>query len=314
MRAMTEDRVAVAAADLGRSFRGDRWAVRGCAFTVPTGRVCGVVGPNGAGKSTLLALVAGLLAPTEGELRVLGGVLSARTPAATLAGLRARIAYVGQDRPLYKSFTVADTLRLGRELNPGWDQAAAERVVALGGLRPDARIGALSGGQRSRVALALALGKRAELVLLDEPLAEIDPLGRHDLMGLLLADVADRGTTVLLSSHIVSELEEAVDHLLLVQDGRVRLAGDVDELLDGHLRVDGLAEAGPPPGEAVEWRVTGRQAAGLLRTSAPLAGPWEAARPRLDELVLAYLRNPSAASAGSAPSATSPSTVQEATA
>ncbi|RKE17506.1 ABC transporter ATP-binding protein [Streptomyces sp. TLI_171] len=315
MKASTDGRFAIEATALGKHFRRDRWALRDCGFAVPTGRVCGIVGPNGAGKSTLLALAAGLLTPSEGELRVLGTPMSDRTSRAASAELRGRVAFVGQDRPLYRSFTVADTLRLGRELNPRWDQAAAEQVIALGELRLDAKVGSLSGGQRSRVALALALGKRAELVLLDEPLADVDPLGRHDLMGVLLADVAERGTTALISSHLVSELEDVIDHVLLVHSGRIRLAGGLDELLDGHRLVSGLADAARPPGEAVEWRVTGRQATGLLRTGAPLPAPWESARPRLDELLLAYLRNPAdgpAAPPGTRPlAAAGSSTTQE---
>ncbi|MFF0296000.1 ABC transporter ATP-binding protein [Kitasatospora sp. NPDC004614] len=289
--------LALEAKDLGWAYRRNQWAVRHCDFTVPTGRVCGVVGPNGAGKSTLLGLAARLFAPSEGELRVLGE--SVTGPAAP--ELRAKVAYVTQEKPLYRTFTVADTLRMGRELNPSWDQATAQRVVELGELRPDARVGRLSGGQRSRVALAMALGKRAELLLLDEPFADLDPLARHDLTGLLLAQAAERGTTVVISSHLMSELEEVVDHVLLVQSGRVRLAGDLDELLDGHRLVAGLADAERPAGKVIEWRVTGRQATGLIRTDP--AGPptgdlpesWDATRPRLEELLLAHLRNPAEA-------------------
>ncbi|KDN87501.1 ABC transporter ATP-binding protein [Kitasatospora cheerisanensis] len=285
---------ALEAKDLGKSYRSGQWALRHCDFTVPAGRICGVVGPNGAGKSTLFGLAARLFAPSEGELRVLGESVRTRaTPE-----LRARVAHVTQEKPLYRTFTVADTLRLGRELNPNWDQQTAQRVVELGELSPTDRIGALSGGQRSRVALALTLGKRAELLLLDEPFADLDPLARHELTGILLARAAEHGTTVLISSHLVSELEDVLDHVLLVQSGGVRLAGDLDELLDAHRLVSGLADAERPAGQVVEWRVTGRQATGLIRTGVPgapaepLPARWEATRPRLDELLLAHLRNP----------------------
>ncbi|MER7704555.1 ABC transporter ATP-binding protein [Kitasatospora sp. NPDC097605] len=281
-----EGRPAVEAVGLGKRYRGDRWALRDCHFTVPAGRICGVVGANGAGKSTLLTLAARLIEPTEGELRVFGEASS--TPES-----RTRVAYVTQEKPLYPSFTVADTLRMGRELNPGWDEEAAQRVVGMGELRADARIGSLSGGQRSRVALALALGKRAELLLLDEPMADLDPLARHELMGVLMAEAAERGTTILVSSHILPELDGVIDHLLLVQAGRIRLAGDLEEILDGHRLLTGVADGAElPAGTAVERRVRGRQVTALLHTGEPVDGPWESVRPSLEELLLAYLRTP----------------------
>ncbi|MFJ5921315.1 ATP-binding cassette domain-containing protein [Kitasatospora sp. NPDC092948] len=276
---------AVSAVGLGKSYRRGQWALRDCGFTVPAGRVCGVVGPNGAGKSTLFGLMAQLFAPSEGELRIFGEPAGA-------PGLRERIGCVTQSKPLYPSFTVEETLRLGRELNPRWDEAGARRVVELGELSPTARVGSLSGGQRSRVALALAIGKRPELLLLDEPLADVDPLARHELMGLLLSEAAEHGTTVLISSHLLAELDGAIDHVLLVQSGRVRLAGELDEILDNHWLVTGLADGPRPPGDAVEWRVTGRQATGLLRTDSPVPDAWEPSRPQLEQLLLGYLRNP----------------------
>ncbi|MFB7473093.1 ABC transporter ATP-binding protein [Kitasatospora sp. NPDC056184] len=284
--APAEERPAVEAVGLGKRYRGGLWALRDCHFTVPAGRICGVVGANGAGKSTLLTLAARLIEPTEGELRVFGEVSG--TPRA-----RARVAYVTQEKPLYPSFTVAETLRIGRELNPGWDEEAARRVVDLGELHPRSRIGALSGGQRTRIALALALGKRAELLLLDEPMADLDPLARHELMGLLMAEAAERGTTILVSSHILPELDGVIDHLLLVQAGRIRLAGDLEEILDGHQLLTGVAGGAElPAGIAVERRVRGRQVTALLHTGEPVDGPWESVRPSLEELLLAYLRTP----------------------
>ncbi|MFC5661738.1 ABC transporter ATP-binding protein [Kitasatospora misakiensis] len=281
-----DDRPAVEAVGLGKRYRGDLWALRDCDFAVPAGRICGVVGANGAGKSTLLTLAARLVAPTEGELRVFGETSS--TPES-----RARVAHLTQEKSLYPSFTVAETLRIGRELNPGWDEDAAQRVIELGELRPHARIGSLSGGQRTRVAIALTLGKRADLLLLDEPMADLDPLARHELMGVLMAEAAERGTTILVSSHILPELDGVIDHLLLVQAGRIRLSGDLDEILDGHQLLTGVAEgADLPDGIAVERRVRGRQVTALLRTGEPVDGPWELTRPSLEELLLAYLRTP----------------------
>ncbi|MET9398409.1 ABC transporter ATP-binding protein [Kitasatospora sp. NPDC002965] len=286
MTSEADSRPAVEAVGLGKRYRGDRWALRDCSFTVPAGRICGVVGANGAGKSTLLTLAARLIKPTAGELRVLG------EPSGT-PELRTRVAYVTQEKPLYPSFTVADTLRLGRELNPRWDEDVAQKVVNLGELDHRAKIGSLSGGQRTRVALAVALGKRADLLLLDEPMADLDPLARHELMGALMAEAADRGTTILISSHILPELDGVIDHLLLMQSGRIRLAGDLEEILDGHQLLTGAAGAAQLPDElAVEKRVRGRQVTALIRTGEAVAGPWEATRPSLEELLLAYLRTP----------------------
>ncbi|WP_051055605.1 MULTISPECIES: ABC transporter ATP-binding protein [Kitasatospora] len=294
----------------------DGWALRGCDFTVPAGRISGVVGPNGAGKSTLLALAAGQLAPSEGGLLVFGEPADAPGP-------RARVAYVAQDKPLYAGLTVAETLRMGRELNPVWDQEAAQRVVEQGELRPRARIGSLSGGQRTRVSLALALGKRADLLLLDEPMADLDPLARHQLMGTLMSAVAEHGTTVVVSSHVLAELDGVIDHLLLVQRGGIRLAGDLEDVLDGHRLLTGPAGADGPPAElVVERRVTGRLATALVRTGRAGAQPggaqpggegagwraegWESERPGLEELLLGYLRGPvtPAATAGTAATGT----------
>ncbi|MFJ4186491.1 ATP-binding cassette domain-containing protein [Kitasatospora sp. NPDC089509] len=281
---------ALEAVGLGRQYRGG-WALRDCDFTVPAGRICGVVGPNGAGKSTLLSLATRQLEASEGELRVFG------EPAGT-PDQRARVAHVAQDKPLYPGLTVAETLRLGRELNPVWDQEAAQQVVDQGELRPRARIGSLSGGQRTRVSLALAVGKLPELLLLDEPMADLDPLARHQLMGTLMSTVAERGTTIVVSSHILPELDGVIDHLLLVQGGRIRLSGDLDEILDGHQLLSGPAgSAELPPEVVIEQRIGGRRASALVRTAEPLDGPWESERPSLDELLLGYLRSPAASPA-----------------
>ncbi|MFS4095706.1 ABC transporter ATP-binding protein [Streptomyces sp. AF1A] len=281
---------ALRADGLGKRFgRRAGWALRNCSFRLPTGRVCAVVGPNGAGKSTLLALAAGLAAPTEGALSVLG---------TTPAEARPRVGFVAQDKPLYPQLTVAETLSMGADLNPGrWDAAVAEQVVAGGELDPASRIRTLSGGQRTRVALALALGKRPELLLLDEPMADLDPLARHQLMGTLMAQAAQYGTTIAMSSHVVAELEDSCDHLLLVGDGRIRLSGDIDDLLAAHRRVTGTADAtGLGAHTVVESRVTGRQLTALLRPSGPLPADWRTATPSLEDLVLAHLRNPAAPS------------------
>ncbi|MGW0776588.1 ABC transporter ATP-binding protein [Streptomyces sp. NPDC002835] len=278
---------AMEARGLGRDYgRRGRRALHDCSFRVPAGRVCALAGPNGAGKSTLLALAAGLLRPTDGTLRVLGGAPS---------DVRARIAYVAQDKPLYPQLTVSETLRLGAELNPGrWDAALAESIVAEGGgLDEDARVRSLSGGQRTRVALALALGKRPELMLLDEPMADLDPLARHRLMAALMTQAADHGTTIVISSHILSELETTCDYLLLVDGGRVRLAGETEDLLLAHTLLTGPA-GDQPDRTVVESRTTGRQLTALVRGSGAVGDGWRTAQPSLEELLMAHLRSPDA--------------------
>jgi ABC-2 type transport system ATP-binding protein len=262
---------------------------------IPAGGITSIIGPNGAGKSTLLALAAGLMAPTEGTLAVLGG------PAGEA---RARVGYVAQDKPLYPQLSVADTLRMGADLNPGhWDARAAERIVADGDLDPKARVRTLSGGQRTRVALALALGKKPELLLLDEPMADLDPLARHELMGVLMSQAAQHGTTIVMSSHVVAELEDSCDHLLLIGGGRVRLNGEIDELLETHTRVSAAADTVLDPHTVIESRTTGRQLSALIRPAAPLPADWRTSTPSLEELLLSYLRNPEATGKAGAASA-----------
>ncbi|MEV8310683.1 ABC transporter ATP-binding protein [Streptomyces flavidovirens] len=277
---------AIEAAALGKSYGRRRgWALRECSFRLPVGRVCAVVGPNGAGKSTLLALAAGLLRPAEGTVRILG---------TSPAEARSRTAYVAQDKPLLPQLTVQDTLRMGLELNPGqWDAATAERIVREGNLAPDTRVRTLSGGQRTRLALALAFGKRPELMLLDEPMADLDPLARHQLMGALMAESAEHGTTIMMSSHVLAELEGSCDYLLLVDGGRVRLGGETEDILAAHTLLTGPVRD-LAPHTVVESRTTGRQLTALVRREGPVRDDWQTTEPSLEELLLAHLRSPGA--------------------
>ncbi|WP_042405761.1 ABC transporter ATP-binding protein [Streptacidiphilus carbonis] len=212
--------------------RGQRPALDGCGFEVPAGSICAVVGVSGAGKSTLLETAAGLRRPSAGSLSVLG-----LPPGAA----RSRVAYLAQDRPLPSKLSVKSVLRMGAELNPGcWDAAFAAGIVEQGGLDRRARVDELSGGQLTRLAFALALGKRPELLLLDEPMADLDLVARHQLMGVLLAHCVEYGATALLSSHLVSELADSCDRLLLLKEGRVVLAGGIEELLATRLAMTGV--------------------------------------------------------------------------
>ncbi|HEV7628214.1 MAG TPA: ABC transporter ATP-binding protein [Streptomyces sp.] len=281
---MSKEKAAFEAVGLGMTYgRRSGHVLQDCSFLVPAGRVCALVGANGAGKSTLLGLAAGLLRPDQGTIRLLGG---------TPAEARERFAYVAQSKPLFPQLTVAETLRLGAELNPHrWDQAAAERIAYDNGPQPGARIRKLSGGQRTRVALALAFGKRPELLLLDEPMADLDPLARRQLTGALMAESVEHGTTIVMSSHVIAELEGACDYLLLLGSGRMRLAGECDEILAAHRRLTGLqGEFGPHT--VIEVRDAGRGRTALVRPDGETgAGAWDVEQPSLEEVLLAHLRN-----------------------
>ncbi|WP_327671112.1 MULTISPECIES: ABC transporter ATP-binding protein [unclassified Streptomyces] len=259
-------------------------ALDDCSFRLPEGRISALVGPNGAGKSTLLTIAAGLSRPTSGSISVLGAAPGAH---------RAKVSHLAQGKPLYPQLSVADTLRMGAALNPErWDAAYASKIVEQGELDPKAKIRSLSGGQRTRVAIALALGKRPELMLLDEPMADLDPLARHEMMGTLMADAAEHGTTVLMSSHIVTELADACDHLLLLGGGRIRLGGGIDDLIGAHSLVTGRGDLAPHT--VVESRASGRGVTALIRRDGPIGEGWQVQEPSLEELLLAHLRSPDA--------------------
>ncbi|OON72224.1 ABC transporter ATP-binding protein [Streptomyces tsukubensis] len=283
---------AIEALGLTKSYRrGD--ALKDCSFRLPAGRICGLVGPNGAGKSTLLSLATGVLAPSGGAIRVHGH--DPRTLEA-----RQQVAYLAQDKPLYPRLTVAETLRLGRELNPAsWDQERAEGIVRGGTVPFDAKVGSLSGGQRTRLALALCFGKRPALLLLDEPMADLDPLVRHDITGVLMAEAAEHGTTIVMSSHALTELDGVCDYLLLLTQGRVRLAGEVEELTSAHSVLIGATTGNGLPPElsahtVIETRTTGRQITAVVRREDRISDAWAVSEPSLEELLLAYLRSPDA--------------------
>jgi ABC-2 type transport system ATP-binding protein len=262
-------------------------ALTDCTLDVPPGHVVGLVGPNGAGKTTLLQLAVGMLRPTAGTIRVLGGV-----PASGAAQL-AKVGYVAQDTPTYAHLTVADHLRLGRHLNPGWDEELARQRVAALGLDPERPAGRLSGGQRAQLALTLAVAKRPELLVLDEPVASLDPLARREFLQSLMEFAADSGAGVILSSHLVADLERTCDYLIVLADSRVLVAGDVDDLLESHPRLVGRRrepEELPRGAELIQASHTERQSTLIVRSSAPIVDPgWAAERLDLEDLVLAYM-------------------------
>ena len=274
------------ASGLGKQYRRT-WALRDCTLAIPEGRVAGLVGPNGAGKTTLLRLAAGMLAPTRGTITVLGAL-----PATGPAQL-ARIGFVAQDTPVYARMTVADHLRLGAWLNPGWDDDLARRRIGQVSLDPGQRAGSLSGGQRAQLALTLALAKRPGLLLLDEPVASLDPLARRDFLRGLMEAVAAHGLSVVLSSHLIADLERVCDYLVVLVASRVRVAGEVSELLASHRRLSGpRRDPGTLPAgqEVIEESHTDKQSNLLIRSGAPVRDPAWAVKPvSLEDLVLAYM-------------------------
>jgi ABC-2 type transport system ATP-binding protein len=279
---------------LGRKY-GKRWALRDCTIEIPAGHVVGLVGPNGAGKTTLLKLASGQLEPRTGANPVLAG-----RPAPTPAQL-AKVGFVAQDAPVYGGLSVADHLRLGARLNPGWDAAlAAERIRRLG-LDPAHRAGKLSSGQRAQLALTLGLAKRPELIILDEPVASLDPLARREFLQGLMEAVVEHRLSVVLSSHLVSDLERVCDFLIVLVDSRVQVAEEVEKLLATHHRLAGpRRDAGRLPSDqhVVSEHHTDRQSTLVVRTESRIHDPaWTVSQLTLEDLVLAYME-PSAPGEG----------------
>ena len=271
---------------LGKRYRR-LWALADCTLSIPGGHVVGLVGPNGAGKSTLLNLAVGLLAPTAGTIEVLG------TPPAAGPAELARVGYLAQDAPVYAGLSVADHLRLGARLNRGWDaELARDRVERLD-LDPHQTAGTLSGGQRAQLALTLAIAKRPELLILDEPVASLDPLARREFLADLMEATAEQELSVVLSSHLVADLERVCDYLIVLAGSRVRVAGPVDELLAAHYLLAGpRRDPATLPDEltVISSSHTDVQTTLLVRASGPVLDPaWTISEVGLEDLVLAYM-------------------------
>jgi ABC-2 type transport system ATP-binding protein len=282
----------VEARGLGKRY-GRIWALRECTLAIPASSVAALVGPNGAGKTTLLNLVVGLAAPSAGRVTVLGG-----QPAGSRAALDG-IAFVAQDTPLYKNLSAADMLHLTRNLNRHFDQASAEARLAELGIPLKRKAGRLSGGQQAQLALTLALARRPRLLVLDEPVAMLDPIARHDFMATVLTAAADNGMSVLLSSHVLAELERVADYLILLSRGRVQVAGELDDVLASHRVLTGPAAEADKYAQRPVVHVRRAQAQAHLLVQATADDPvplgWETHPVGLEELALAYLREPGAA-------------------
>jgi ABC-2 type transport system ATP-binding protein len=277
---------------LGKKYKRT-WALSGCTLEIEAGHVTGLVGPNGAGKSTLLNIASGMLEPTTGTIEVCGGVPGSGP------GQLAKVGYVAQNTPVYPGLTIEEHLRFGAHLNPRWDAALAKKRIERLGLDPKQPAGKLSGGQRAQLALTLGIAKRPELLLLDEPVAALDPLARREFLQDLMEAVAEDGLSVVMSSHLVNDLERVCDHLVVLVASQVRVMGDVDELLATHHRLSGpLRDVDTLPADqhVVSAKHTDRQTTVLVRTEAPILDPvWTVGRLGLEDLVLEYMSNPSAA-------------------
>jgi len=253
-------------AGLGHRYGRKIWGLRDCDLDVPAGRVVALVGPNGSGKTTLMSMAAGLLPASTGTVEAAGGAPARRLD---------RIGFVAQDAPLWPRLRVADVLEIGRCMNRGFDAAMVSQRIRRLGIRPRARVSALSGGERAQVALTLVLAKKPELFLLDEPTANLDPLARREFLGSMFEACTETGATVLYSSHAVAELERICDYLIVLRAGHVRLAGDIDELRQQHRVVSG--PHGWPGGggwQVISQRSTAGRTTALVRCDgARLAGP-----------------------------------------
>ena len=279
---------------LGKNY-GRTWALRDCTFAIPEGHLAALVGPNGAGKTTLLHLLVGLTTAAAGTATVLGGL-----PVGSRAALDG-IAFVAQDTPVYTNLTAANMIRIARNLNRSFDLAYARARLGELDIPLDRKAAKLSGGMRAQLALTLALARRPRLLVLDEPLAALDPLARHDFMGTVLAAVSEDGVSVLLSSHVLAELERVADFLVLLTRGQVRVAAEVEDLVRSHRLLTGPADSADWIAgqlDVVQDQRAAAQAHLLVRAhdpDDPVPPGWEAHPVSMEELVLAYLRSGSPA-------------------
>jgi ABC-2 type transport system ATP-binding protein len=282
--------VAIATDHLGKRY-GTRRALQDCTLEVPTGSVTALVGPNGAGKSTLLHLIVGLTEPTDGSVTVLGA-----SPRAEPTRVLPEIGFVAQDHPLERRFRVGDMLTVGRKLNPRWDDSLARDWLRDRGISLTDRVGALSGGQQAQVALALAIAKRPEIMVLDEPAASLDPLARREFLQALMEAVVERELTVLMSSHLLADLERVCDRLVVLAAGGVQLSGPIDEIVASHRLLVGLPgdeEAVARVHHVVQARHTPRQTVLLVRANGHVYDcRWQIEDIALEDIVLAYLQHP----------------------
>ncbi len=276
----------IEASHLSKKYRS-KFALSDCNISIPKGHVVGLVGPNGAGKTTLIQIAVGLISTYDGEIQVLGG-----SPGKDSEHI-SKVGFVAQDSPLYNQYTVGDHLNFGKWLNPNWDQESALARIERLDLNMKQKVGSLSGGERAQLALTIAVSKRPELLILDEPVASLDPLARRTFLQFLMEDVASNGISVLMSSHLVSDLERVCDYLIVLVSSRVQLAAPVDELLLNHKRLickRRSASELPNNVEVIEQSHTDTQSSFIAKVNGQI---WnreiEEENIGLEDLVLAYM-------------------------
>jgi ABC-2 type transport system ATP-binding protein len=279
-------RPAIQTSGLGKRY-GSLWALQGCAISVPRGHVTALVGPNGAGKTTLLRILAGLSAPTTGSASVLG-----RSPEQSEEFLSS-IGYLAQDVPLYRRLSAEDHLQMGAHLNRRWDATAARERLAALKIPTDRPVGTLSGGQRAQVGLGLALAKRPQLLLLDEPVAALDPLARREFLGSLTEAVADGDLSVVLSSHLLHDLERVCDHVILLANARTQLCQHIDDVLISHRVLVGprrTTDNVERTLDVIKATHTTKQTRLLVHLNGPVLDPaWEVSEVGLEDIIMAYM-------------------------
>lgn len=279
---------------LGKRF-GSQWALRNCTFSLQAGRIMALVGPNGSGKSTLLELAAGLLAPTEGTIEILGA-----SPLENPSVVLPRVGFTAQEHPLFDGFSIEDMIRFGKSLNQNWDHDFAHGRITKLGLPLKKKVGKLSGGQRAQVSLIMALAKRPDVILLDEPVSSFDPLTRREFLQTLMEIVAGAGSSVIFSSHMLEDLERVSDSVLLIAGGNVQLSGSIEAILSSHRYMIGPIEEenlSSTIHEVISRRNTGRQIATLVNLEAPLVlgDSWSVHEPSLEDVIVGYLERSKAA-------------------
>lgn len=271
---------------LGKRY-GTTWALQDCSVRVPRGRVSALVGPNGAGKTTLLRLLVALSAPSTGEAEVLG-----RAPGQTSEFL-ASIGYLAQDVPLYKRLSADEHLAFGERLNCRWDISAARDRLAALKIPTDRPISTLSGGQRAQVGLGLALAKCPQVLLLDEPVAALDPLARREFLISLSEAVADSDLSVIMSSHLLHDLERVCDHVILLASSRTQMCDDIDTVLATHRMLLGPRRVTADykgSFDVIKATHTTNQTRLLVRLEGPVLDPsWDVSEVGLEDIVLAYM-------------------------
>ena len=284
---------------------GRKWGLRDCSLSIPAGKVAALVGPNGAGKSTLLRMATGLSRPTSGEIYVLG-----EEPIGNSASFLSRIGYLDQERPLYRGFRVDEMFRFGEGTNPTWNMTTAHAYVDQLGISLRDRVNNLSGGQQAQVALTMCLAKQPELLILDEPAAALDPVAREDLLRLLMREVAERGTSVVLSTHALGDVGSICDYLVIMSHSTIVLADDLEFVVESHRFLSATSPSGreiPEGVTVIDTRSSSRDVTYLVRMTLPLVDEtWEITEPTLDEIIMAYLRlareSPSTSSRHESPS------------